>query len=229
MSVRRVHLPEEEALWRRDVERRLRALETAGRLTNASIGSGGLVVKDGGVISVEGGAVTVRDGSGTRLVELTSSGLLVYEADGETVSARLDAGGVAQEVNAEADQTVLAETEFTSTGFVDVIDADLEIPSAWGKYTVTAWFVGTYSDTGGVATSLDLRARFDGVAGDTRTFGSPEPVERRYPISHVEQWTGRTATGTRTVEVQGSLAASGGGQAIGVQNAKLVVQATRTG
>lgn len=50
MSVRQANLPDHEALWRRDIERRLRALETSNRLESASIGSGGIRVHGSGAI-----------------------------------------------------------------------------------------------------------------------------------------------------------------------------------
>lgn len=83
---------DQEALWRQEIERRLAQLERSNRLTSASIGSGGLGVKDGGSIVVEGGSIVVEGGSiiveGGDGVELSSSGLEVN--GGQVVAVSLD-------------------------------------------------------------------------------------------------------------------------------------------
>jgi hypothetical protein len=64
-----------------DIKRRLRALETAPRLHNASIGAGGLTVAGGG-------AIRLLDDDGNALATLDSGGLVVTDASGNVVFAR---------------------------------------------------------------------------------------------------------------------------------------------
>lgn len=68
------------------IERRLSALETAPRLTSASIGSGGLSIKGGGKLQLV-------DASGAVLVQLDTEGIEIFEADGSTLIS-LDGTGL---------------------------------------------------------------------------------------------------------------------------------------
>ena len=140
MSVRGVHLPEEEALWRRDIERRLRALETAGRLTNASIGSGGLVVKDGGSIAIEGGGGLAVKGGGS--IDIEGGGGLAVKDGGSIVveggdGVELSSSGL--EVN--GGQVVAVKIESDNQIFIP-LPTDLGTTFAtWltKSYTPPAW------------------------------------------------------------------------------------------
>ena len=60
-----------------DILRRLRILETASPLQNASIGSNGLRVYDGGVITIENGGLNVT-GSGTFVGTLNANGTITF-------------------------------------------------------------------------------------------------------------------------------------------------------
>ena len=60
-----------------DILRRLRQLETASPLQNASIGSNGLRVYDGGVITIQNGGLSVT-GSGTFVGTLNANGTITF-------------------------------------------------------------------------------------------------------------------------------------------------------
>jgi len=60
-----------------DILRRLRQLETASPLQNASIGSNGLRVYDGGVITIQNGGLNVT-GSGTFVGTLNANGTITF-------------------------------------------------------------------------------------------------------------------------------------------------------
>lgn len=62
-----------------DIDRRIGKLETAARLTSASVGSGGITVKDGGKLSF-------LDTSGNVLFTIDENGLITFEADGSQLS-----------------------------------------------------------------------------------------------------------------------------------------------
>lgn len=68
----------------RDLERRIRTMETAPRLPNSSIGTGGLIVEDGGNLTVrDGGNVLIEDGGD---ILLNNGGqIIAVEEDGGTV------------------------------------------------------------------------------------------------------------------------------------------------
>lgn len=68
----------------RDLERRIRTMETAPRLPNSSIGTGGLIVEDGGDITIrDGGNILIEDGGD---ILLNDGGQIVaVEEDGGTV------------------------------------------------------------------------------------------------------------------------------------------------
>lgn len=68
----------------KDLERRVRTMETAPRLPNSSIGTGGLIVEDGGNLTVrDGGNVLIEDGGD---ILLNNGGQIVaVEEDGGTV------------------------------------------------------------------------------------------------------------------------------------------------
>lgn len=73
----------------RDLERRVRTMETAPRLPNSSIGTGGLIVEDGGdVIIRDGGNILIEDGGD---ILLNNGGTITaVEENGATV--RLSTG-----------------------------------------------------------------------------------------------------------------------------------------
>ena len=91
-----------------EVDRRLRALESANRLTSASIGSGGLRVKDGGKI-------TFLDSAGAVLATLDENGVLVAGAP-----VLLDGDGLQVGSDVVVDATGLQ----VIGGFVTPIDVD---------------------------------------------------------------------------------------------------------
>lgn len=73
----------------RDLERRVRTMETAPRLPNSSIGTGGLIVEDGGNLTVrDGGNVLIEDGgdillnNGGQIVAVEENGGTVRVANG---------------------------------------------------------------------------------------------------------------------------------------------------
>ena len=69
--------PEDSNLWRRIVllEERIATLERVDRLNAASIGAGGLRVRNGGSITIEGGDLVIKDAGGTTVATLATSGL----------------------------------------------------------------------------------------------------------------------------------------------------------
>lgn len=68
----------------KDLERRIRTMETAPRLPNSSIGTGGLIVEDGGDLIIrDGGNILIEDGGD---ILLNNGGQIVaVEEDGGTV------------------------------------------------------------------------------------------------------------------------------------------------
>jgi len=75
-----------------DILRRLRILETASPLQNASIGAGGLTVYDGGVITIENGGLNVT-GTASVLGTLIASGVINFTGT-VTVSGPMSVSGV---------------------------------------------------------------------------------------------------------------------------------------
>ena len=73
----------------KDLERRVRTMETAPRLPNSSIGTGGLIVEDGGNLTVrDGGNVLIEDGgdilinNGGQIIAVEENGATVKIANG---------------------------------------------------------------------------------------------------------------------------------------------------
>lgn len=78
------------ALYRRidQLEREIRELRASRRLESASIGGGGLRVKDGGSVTVDGGSVEISAGS----MEISGGRLTVYDVDGMPLARLGDLG-----------------------------------------------------------------------------------------------------------------------------------------
>lgn len=74
--------------------KRLRALETASPLRNASIGAGGLRVYDGGMITIENGGLRVT-GTAEIIGKLIASGIIEFSGE-VTISGPLDISGLTQ-------------------------------------------------------------------------------------------------------------------------------------
>ena len=75
-----------------DIKRRLRILETAAPLQNASIGEDGLRVYGGGVITIENGGLSVS-GTAEIIGTLIASGVIDFTGD-VTISGPLDVTGL---------------------------------------------------------------------------------------------------------------------------------------
>lgn len=108
-----------------DILTRLGKLERANRLTGASIGSGGLTVKDGGAINVEdslGVVQVVLDSLGLNV----GSGLVVVDEDGVDIDSGLvvmDSNGI----NINAGGVILDNTGLrVSGGYVTAIDVEID-------------------------------------------------------------------------------------------------------
>jgi len=80
-----------------DILRRLRQLETASPLQNASIGSNGLRVYDGGVITIENGGLSVT-GTASVLGTLIASGIINFTGT-VTISGPLTVSGLTTVTN----------------------------------------------------------------------------------------------------------------------------------
>lgn len=94
-----------------DHERRLRALETAAPLQNASIGANGLRVYDGGMITIENGGLRVT-GTAEIIGRLIASGLVMFEGE-VIISGPLDVSGL---VDVYGVMTVLNDLVIASGG-----------------------------------------------------------------------------------------------------------------
>lgn len=91
----------------RELEKRVRILENANRLTSSSVGSGGIDVKDGG-------AIRIYAPDGSVLVTLDSSGLT---ASGGTISGATVEGGVIRtDVSPNNRVEIRKETGFENGG-----------------------------------------------------------------------------------------------------------------
>lgn len=95
----------------KDLERRVRTMETAPRLPNSSIGTGGLIVEDGGNLTVrDGGNVLIEDGgdillnNGGQIVAVEENGGTVRIANG-TLYFKYDSSENYGTVRAGADLT----------------------------------------------------------------------------------------------------------------------------
>ena len=119
-----------------EIERRLRALESANRLTSASIGSGGLRIKDGGKI-------TFLDSSGAVLATLDENGVLVagapvlLDGDGLDIGSGLvvvDSDGLKLDGILQPALSVLTESDAANITLTTTLTTINEV-----TFTIPSW------------------------------------------------------------------------------------------
>jgi len=129
----------------KSIEQRLVALERATRLTSASIGSGGLTVKDDGkiqfvaadetvILELDRSALTYHRANGSRILEITpAGGLKIYAANGTTEKLVLDGSGLEIDGIVQPALAVLADTDSPNptitTSESTINEVTLPIPS----------------------------------------------------------------------------------------------------
>lgn len=149
----RYPVSDHEALWRQDIERRLAQLERTGRLTSASIGSGGLTIRDGGELRF-------RDESGQVTAALTADGL-------DAVTAQKAAGLTLVEHDDITDPVEV------TTSDVVLATATLTIPD-WVTTAVVVGFGNLSVFTTSGTNQMSARVVIDGVAGDRFELGATD-------------------------------------------------------
>lgn len=126
-----------------DLQRRVRALEMSPRLQNASIGAGGLTVRDGG-------AIRILDQGGEPRVVLDTDGLAVD--GGEVVAVHADVG----------EQPGTGNQSLTTT-FLKYATLTFTVPPWVETARVLCWGYGQMSNSSGGAQTLLVSARVNDV------------------------------------------------------------------
>lgn len=179
-----------------DVQRRLAALERSARLTSASIGSGGLTVKDGG-------AITILDSLGNPDVVLNSDGLEVI-------------GGFVTPIWIENLDDSSQDTTITTSGSTPV--SVTFNPPSWVQ-EVKVFAALSFQMSASANHTMRFRIDIDGLPGTGFFSHSATSGE----TSHVTRVKGATVSGSGSFDVDGVVSVSSGSNSSNVL--RLTVQA----